>query len=413
MKNFNIKQFSAVGDGVTMNTIAVQTAIDVCGEAGGGVVSISEGVYLCGRIDLRSGVELHIDVDGVLLGSKNGYDFPEIETIFWRTEYAPRFNKRCFIYAEGCENIAITGRGIIDCQGQYYVDPLPENKIYDKNGDRCNIWSYVRNTEISPARVVFFIGCRNVLIEDITMQNQPAGWSYWICDCENVRFDRANIAANVEFPNNDGIHINCSRNVTISNCNITTGDDSIVVRAYSLPLYMHKTCEKVAVTNCNLTSHSAGIRIGWINDGVIRNCTFSNINITDSTSGIDIQIPGNKTGIRYSDEGDEATHIENLNFSDITIDRGQYEPIQIKIDENCSCSAIRNLYFTNIHAYSRYLPCMIGKKDCYIENVYLTNCHFRQIKWANIDSEGVSTNRRPYFEKIKNLVMQNTTFSIE
>ena len=94
---------------------------------------------------------------------------------------------------------------------------------------------------LSPARVVFLIGCQSVLVEDVTMRNQPAGWSYWVCGCEDVHFHRAQIKASVLFPNNDGIHINCSRNVTVSDCNIT--------------------------------SHSGGIRIGWINDGVIRNST--------------------------------------------------------------------------------------------------------------------------------------------
>ena len=95
------------------------------------------------------------------------------------------------------------------------------------------------------------------------MVNQPAGWSYWIHDCDYVAFDRVKIFAEVEYPNNDGIHINSSRNVTISNCDITCGDDSIIVRANNASLAENKVCEKVCVTNCNLTSYSGGIRIGW------------------------------------------------------------------------------------------------------------------------------------------------------
>ena len=86
------------------------------------------------------------------------------------------------------------------------------------------------------------------------MINQPAGWSYWVHDCDYVNFDKVKILADAEFPNNDGIHINCCCGVTISDCNISCGDDCVVVRAYSSPHHENIVCEKVCVTN---TSNSA------------------------------------------------------------------------------------------------------------------------------------------------------------
>lgn len=443
MLNCDVRNYGAVGDGVTLNTKAIQAAIDDCSAHGGGQVILAEGSYLSGRIDLKSGVDLHIERDAVLLGSSSAENFPDVVTDFWDTEYAPRFNKRCFIYAENCEDIAITGRGAIDCQGQFYVRPMTEEEIRNRP-----TMSYMRlpmplpdgsapldesttmvgaaphpldprSTSLAPARVVMIVGCRNVLVEDITMRNQPAGWSYWINGCFNVHFHRAQIRAAVDMPNNDGIHINCCSDVTISDCNISTGDDCIVIRAYSAPLKKNTPCEKVAVTNCNLTSHACAVRVGWINDGVIRNCTLSNLNITESACALNMFLPGNPDSRRMSDQGNEATRIENISFSNITIDRNYGAPINIRIAENNLCETIRNIYFDNIHAFGAQMPNVVGRPDCHPKNIYFNNCHFTQVPYEDIPTKFAARmaefgNKlgQPKFRSVDNLVLNNTVFTI-
>lgn len=369
---FNIKDFGAVADGKTLNTKALQATIDTCFEKGGGQVLVEGGTYLFGTIVLRSNIELHIAANATLLGSPHWEDYPERSDVkHVTTPKLPRFRNACYIYCEESENVSITGMGKIDCNGKAFVTTV-ENPTY---------WTYHRIKAPTPPRVVFFTGCKNVKITDVTMINQPAGWSYWIHDCDYVSFDRIKIFAEVEYPNNDGIHINSSRNVTISNCDITCGDDSIIVRANNASLSDNKVCEKVTVTNCNLTSYSGGIRIGWKNDGVIRNCTFSNLVMTDTSIGIDITLPHfsfDPAKLWTADMGREATLIENLSFNNIIMDNVYGEPVKIQIaaNEETKVNAIRNLYFSDLHAKGPRGIQLKGREQNHLDHIRFSNSTF-------------------------------------
>ena len=380
---FNIKDFGAIADGKTLNTAAIQRTIDACAQNGGGQVLVDGGVYMFGTIVLRSNIELHIAAGATLLGSPRCEDYPERDDVkHVDSKKLPRWRNACYIYCEECENVSITGMGKIDCNGESFVEPR----------EHPTHWLYKRIDAPTPPRVVFFAGCKNVRIEDITMENLPSGWGFWIHDCDYVTFDKVKLFAEVEYENNDGIHINSSRNVNISNCDIICGDDCLVLRANNASLPENKVCEKVTVTNCNLTSYSGGIRVGWRQCGTIRNCSFSNIVMTDTTVGVDINIPHfsfDPTKMYTIDCGREATLIENISFDNIIMDNVYAEPVKIIVHDNpeTKVDAIRNLYFSNIRAKGPRGIRLKGRAENHLDNIRFSNCTFEVTDYSAFPRE--------------------------
>ena len=370
--DFQAREYGAVGDGKTFDTEAVQRAIDACAADGGGRVVLEKGVFLVKPIMLKSGVDLHIARNARLLGSGDWRDYPNRGNLkHVVSENMPRARDAALITADEAHGISITGEGVIDGNGMSFVEELPKEKWHR--------WRYGRvgGFSQSPPRVVLFAGCSDVTVKDVTMTNQPAGWSYMVHDCDRVVFDRCKVMADIHYPNNDGIHINCSRDVSVSNCRVSVGDDAIVVRANSRSLHACKPSERVTVVNCQLRAYSNAIRLGWCRDGVMRDCTFSNIAIHDSTRGINMWLL-DKDGGSGTDYGVEKTLIENIVFSGIVMDRVHTFPITVVVAEPSdeSCEAVRSVTFANVTARSYGLPEFIGSATHPLENFTFNGCRF-------------------------------------
>lgn len=415
--NCDIRDFGAVGDGATLCTEAIQKAIDCCSATGGGRVNIAEGTYLTAHIALKSGVDLHVEGGAVLKASTDGSLYPEVESTYWNTEFAPRHSTKCLIYAECCKNIALTGRGIIDCQGRFAVCPEDSD-----GGVHNGMWHNKRCVFDLPARMVFFIGCQDVLVEDIQFFEPCSGWTYLICDCDRVTMRGLKIDTFIDNPNCDGIHINCSSDVHISDCSIKTGDDSIAIRSYTPILKKRRPCERVTITNCTLISGTSCMQFGWLGDYIMRDCVISNCVMAGTNSAVHITFPaGTPAGekSKHTDEGDSKSLVERITFDNIVITDCHYEPIAITVRENTPIEAIRDITFSNINCASGYMPALRGNGDTVLENITFNNCRFRKAE-AESPKPNKSSNYRvapsdssPIFEKVKNLVLNNTSFIIE
>ena len=370
MREIDLLQSGGVADGKTDNAQAIQAAINECFTCGGGKVVLKNGTFLSSPFRLKSNVEFYIDETAVLLASPRFEDYRE-----WSVKSADGFlpwnNSRCFILADCEKNVSITGKGKIDCNGDKFIIKKFEHK-------RGWAYDYMDLHEQNIPREIFITGCENVKIEGVTLVSAAACWSYWINDCKNVVVDNCKIFNDVQTPNSDGFHFNCCNGVTVQNCEIVCGDDCIVVRAnssvFNNPVAV-KPCENVLVENCKLTSYSAAIRIGWICDGTVKNCSFKNIEITDSSVGVAMVNDYHDENDRTSDQGKEYSFNENLFFENIVMRKVYGRPILYQIEEKSHHKETKNIVFKNVTASGLEYPYLRGTKNIVSEFIF-ENCRF-------------------------------------
>ncbi len=256
---YNVREYGAIGDGAILNTKSIQSAIDACSESGGGTVYFPAGRYVSGTLFLKSFVSLHLEPGAVLEGSKNLDDYPVVESKI--RSYTDNYTNRSLIYAEGLENISITGQGSINGNGasfrvDYIKDGEPRSKDY---------FAYYRKRPF----IIRMINCRNINVRDITILDSPM-WVQHYLACEDMNIDGITVKSKVNF-NNDGIDIDGCTRVRISNCNIDSGDDSIVLKST-----LDRPCKNIVITNCILRTRCSAFKLGTESNGSFQNIRFSN-----------------------------------------------------------------------------------------------------------------------------------------
>jgi hypothetical protein len=357
--------FGAKGDGITLNTSAIQKTIDACNQAGGGMVKITPGTYLSGTLFLKEGVTLYLDANAVIKGSKNRQDYHTIQLLNIKNKPSFGEDGSFLIYAEKVKRISIEGKGEIDGSGSAFWED-----------EMINSW--VRKPkEWRPRGLICFVNCQNIIVRDITLRNSPC-YTLWPLGCDDINIDGITISNPVKGPNTDGIDIDCCRRVSIENCNIEGGDDAIAIKSDGGKLGPEdRPCENIVVSNCILSSPPAcAIRVGYEGDSPIKNLTFSNLAMHNSNHGIDIIsiLP---------DRGDDfpiikGTRIENILFSNIVM-QDVRQPIYLwmgneRKDIGSSCF-MKNIRISNLIAKSNGTSFIGSIMDRDIENIFLSDIH--------------------------------------
>lgn len=363
----NVKDFGAVGDGITMDTEAIQRAIDA-----GGMVNFPPGTYLTGTLYLKSYGGLHLEQGAMIIASPNPEDYNADD---FCVQNRPRPHEEAsgahLIVGVEVTHVTLSGDGIIDGNRKAFQHtPLPSGKY------EIDKWR--------PAQMIYFVESDHITVRDVELVNAPY-WSLLFHGCDDVSARGLKIFTDWRTRNGDGIDIDCCRRVTVSDCIIDTGDDCITLRADLKQLKdQTRICENVVVSNCVLKTCCNAIRVG-VGSGIIRRAELGNLVIHETRTAICVVCKyghGNYTGAEISE----------IKFHDIFMEcdrpfflqsctSGPVEPEEQRMNdiEFCNISGkaawgsliqgnpgypLKRLYFNNVNLkYS-------GGEDVHEEEVY-------------------------------------------
>lgn len=386
----NVKDFGAVGDGKTLDTNAIQKAID-----SGGCVYFPCGTYLTGTIYLKSNGGIFLDVGARILASHNREDYNDADYCVQNQIFKDEFMVGThLITAVEQENVFISGFGTIDGDSHFWVNESCKQ-------DYCDFWGHPKAEANRPAQMIFFAECKNVIVENVTLRYAPF-WHLFFHGCCDVKVNGITVNGERRMWVNDGIDIDCCSNVTITNCIIDTGDDGITLRANGIPLRKKEAvCENVTISNCVITSYlDYGIRIG-VGNGIIRNCLFSNLIIKNSLMGIGMTC-------RFSPNS-FCTSIEKLRFSNISVEAKT--ALEMKISNIQTHPALKNpgyikdISFNDFFAETQFFCSILG-----FDGAECTDITFNNFT-LNFTHQNVEDDR--YFGTYSDLKIENSVLYLK
>ena len=380
---YNVLKFGAKNDSSALATKAIAAAINAAVKKGGGTIFFPAGKYLTGPIHLKSNITIFIDAGAELHFSDNfDHYLPMVQS---RWEGTDVMNFSPLFYAYKAENIAITGRGLINGHGKKwwdfsegYNEKNPRSK-WQLEFDRLNkdilrpdLPGWVERGFLRPPFIQPMY-CKNVLIEGITIINSP----FWTVNpefCENVTITKVTIN-NPKSPNTDGINPESCKYVHISDCHISVGDDCITIKSGKdrAGRKMATPAENYTITNCTMLSGHGGVVIGSEMSGDVRKITISNCIFDGTDRGIRIKSARGRGGIVEEIRVDNII-MKNIRDQAIVMDmqyaRTQPEPVSERTPK------FRNIHFSNITAQTNEAVFLNGLAEMPIEDISFYDVQF-------------------------------------
>ena len=417
---FNIMNYGAVADGMTLNSAAINKTIDECAKQGGGTVLIPRGSFVTGPILMKSNINLHLDKGALVIFSSDFNQYPLVVSTFEGVEAA-----RCQspVTAEYLENIAITGEGIMNGNG-YYWRPIGKNKMTEsewkahqkKYGgvltENQQTWyssakalkGYTDKTigklaggktvkdfedvkDFLRPNMIRIFNCKNVQIQDVTFENSPA-WTTHIQFSEHITIKNLTVKNPWYGANTDALDLESSKNALVEDCHFDTGDDGICIksgrdeegRRRGIPT------KDVIVNNCVVYHAHGGFVVGSEMSGGANNLFVSNCTFIGTDIGLRFKTTRGRGGMV------ENIYVNNVNMKDIpaeailfdmyymakdpvVLSGEKREPPKVEakpVDE--TTPQFRNFYFRNITCNGAAKGIFVrGIPEMHVKNIWIEN----------------------------------------
>jgi len=279
LKHYLITDYGAVADGTTLNTAAIQKAIDAATAVGGGVLEIPKGTFLSGSIFLKKGVDLYLDEGAVLLGSQNIEDYPKQMT---RIEGHSEPWRLALVNVSNLDHVRIGGKGQLNGNGAPFW-----KSFYDRRAAN----PATTNLDVERARLVFIERCTDVRVEGISFQDSQF-WNLHLYHCSDVLVDGLHINA-PRSPSTDGIDVDSCQGVVIRNCQISNNDDDIAIKGSKGPkadqLADNPPDENILIEGCTIGDGNALLTCGS-EATIIRNILVRNCEITGNAKMLNLKL---------------------------------------------------------------------------------------------------------------------------
>ena len=320
-KIYSVNDYGAVSDTVTVNTKAIQKAIDECAAKGGGIVTFRPGTYVSGSIFIKSNVVLQIDKGVLILGSQNFNDYPDINT---RVAGMEMVWPAALINIMDAKNAALTGKGIVNARGKFCWDLYwATRKIYDAKGLR-----WIVDYDVKRVRTVLVQNSENITVKELTFKN--AGfWTVQLLYSTKVTVDGVIIKNNEDGsgPSTDGVDIDSSTWVLIQHCDIDCNDDNFCLKAGRDwdGLRVNKPTAYVVIRKCVARRGAGLVTLGSETSGGINHILATGLYAKHTDNGLRIKSAFTRGGV-----------VEDIYFQNSVLD------------------SVRNVFQFNLNWYPAY-----------------------------------------------------------